>query len=97
MGRSRGKEAENSELESNAKLADKERLANLRLREELEKLREEKKEWEEKACSDIYGSIGLFTYLANEKWDEKNEKEAAFYASVASDYAVIYATVCKDE
>ena len=57
----------------------------------------QKKEWEEKACSDLYGSIGLFTYLANEKWEEKNEKKAAFYASVASDYAVIYGTVCKEK
>ena len=30
------------------------------------------KEWEEKACSDLYGSIGLFTHLSDEKWKEKN-------------------------
>ena len=34
------------------------------------------KEWEEKACSDLYGAIGLFTHLADEKWKEKNEKKA---------------------
>ena len=55
------------------------------------------KEWEEKACSDLYGSIGLFTHLSDEKWKEKNEKKAAFYASVAANYAIIFETVCKDE
>ena len=51
----------------------------------------------EKSCSEIYAAIGLFTHLAGEKWEEKNEEKAAFYASVASDYAVIYQTVCKNE
>jgi hypothetical protein len=43
----RSMEATNSGLEVHAVVADKERLANLRLREELEKLRQEKAEWEE--------------------------------------------------
>ena len=53
--------------------------------------------WEEKACSDLYKSIGLFVHIADKEWKEKNEKKAAFYASVAADYATIFKTVCKDE
>ena len=55
------------------------------------------KKWEAKACSDLYRSIGLFAHLADKNWQEKNEKRAAFYASVASDYAIIYRTVCDSE
>ena len=53
--------------------------------------------WEKKACSDLYKSIGLFVQLADKEWKEKSEKKAAFYASVAADYAAIFKTVCKDE
>ena len=57
----------------------------------------QKKEWEEKACFDLYGSIGFFTHLADKMWHEKDEKKAAFYASIASDYSIIYQTVCNQE
>ncbi len=50
--------------------------------------------WGEKACLDLYKSIGLFAHLADKEWKEKNEKKAAFYASVAANYATIFKTVC---
>ena len=53
--------------------------------------------WEEKACTDLYNSIGFFTHLSDIEWKANNEKKAAFYASVAADYAVIYQTVCNEE
>ena len=57
----------------------------------------EKKEkiWSEKSCSDLYDAIGLFTFLADKEWKKKREEKAAFYTSVAADYAKIFETVCK--
>lgn len=54
--------------------------------------------WDEKSCSEIYKSIGIFVSLADKSWKKdvySSEKTAAFYASVASDYATIYQTVCR--
>tara|TARA_S200000501_G_scaffold321965_1_gene317703 strand:- start:178 stop:450 length:273 start_codon:yes stop_codon:yes gene_type:complete len=54
--------------------------------------------WDEKSCSEIYKSIGIFVSLADKSWKKdvyNSEKTAAFYASVASDYATIYQTVCR--
>lgn len=53
--------------------------------------------WEDKACSDLFKSIGLFTHLSAKQWDDKNEKKAAFYSSVAANYAVIFEAVCKSD
>lgn len=49
----RNLEGVNSGLENHAKAADRERLANLRLREELETLREEKQSWEEMSAGNF--------------------------------------------
>ena len=59
----------------------------------------EKKEkiWPEKSCSDLYDAIGLFTILADKEWKKKREEKAAFYTSVAADYAKIFETVCERE
>ena len=59
----------------------------------------EKKEkiWSEKSCSDLYDAIGLFTTLADKEWKKKREEKAAFYTSVAADYAKIFETVCERE
>lgn len=54
--------------------------------------------WNKKSCSEIYKSIGIFVALADKSWKKdgyNSEKTAAFYASVASDYATIYQTVCR--
>ena len=51
--------------------------------------------WSEKSCSDLYDAIGLFTFLADKEWKKKREEKAAFYTSVAADYAKIFETVCK--
>ena len=50
--------------------------------------------WEEKACAELYDSIGLFTHLSDLEWKAKNEERASLYASVAANYAIIYQTVC---
>ena len=51
-------------------------------------------EWSPKSCAEIHKAIGFFTYQADNYWKKKDEKKVAFYASVASDYATIYQTVC---
>lgn len=51
-------------------------------------------EWSPVSCAKIHKAIGFFTYQADNYWKKKEEKKAAFYASVASDYATIYQTVC---
>ena len=51
-------------------------------------------QWSEKSCTDVYNAIAIFTSLAEKQWKIEEEK-AAFYASIAADYATIYETVCK--
>ena len=53
--------------------------------------------WDEKSCSEIYKSIGFFVVKADKEWKKDNIKfkQAAFYASIAADYATIYQTVCR--
>ena len=58
------------------------------------------KPWDDKSCSEIYKSIGLFVALADKNWKKDSlgsEKKAEFYASVAANYATIYETVCRQK
>ena len=60
------------------------------------------KPWDDKSCSEIYKSIGIFVALADKNWKNNqyiliDEEKAAFYSSVAANYATIYETVCRQK
>jgi len=51
--------------------------------------------YSQESCQEIYGAIGIFLYLADIEWKQKNEEKALLYSTASANYATIYETVCR--